>query len=50
MVDRMAQELKERKIKILYEAQRPHAGGKSYAVYFEDPDRIKIELALPLFG
>lgn len=47
MVDQITKELRERKINILYEDKHPHAGGKSYGVYFEDPDRIKIELVAP---
>lgn len=32
---------------LLYEDRYPHAGGKgSYTVFFEDPDRIKIEIVL----
>jgi catechol 2,3-dioxygenase-like lactoylglutathione lyase family enzyme len=30
---------------ILYQDRHPHAGGENYyAVFFEDPDRIKVEL------
>lgn len=47
MVDQMTQELRERKIKILYGDKHQQAGGKSYGVYFEDPDRIKVELVAP---
>lgn len=33
------------KYKELYAEQYPHAGGtESYALYFEDPDRIKVEV------
>jgi catechol 2,3-dioxygenase-like lactoylglutathione lyase family enzyme len=40
--------LKEKGIKILYEDRHPFAGGKEhYAVFFEDPDRIKVELVAP---
>ena len=44
-VDQIVQELKKRNIPLLYEDRHPHAGGNSsYAVFFEDPDRIKVEL------
>ncbi|ARI77854.1 VOC family protein [Halobacillus mangrovi] len=43
-VDKMTKMLKERGINILYENEHPFAGGEDYyAVYFEDPDRIKVE-------
>ena len=48
-VDRYTAELRHRNIKILYEDRHPHAGGeKDYAVYFEDPDRIKVEITAPV--
>jgi catechol 2,3-dioxygenase-like lactoylglutathione lyase family enzyme len=44
-VDRITNLLRERNVKILYEERHPHAGGNnSYAVFFEDPDRIKVEI------
>lgn len=47
-VDDMTKKLKERGMNILYEDRHPWAGGKQhYAVYFEDPDRIKVELVAP---
>ncbi|MFC7320048.1 VOC family protein [Halobacillus campisalis] len=47
-VDEMTTMLKERGINILYENQHPFAGGEDYyAVYFEDPDRIKVEFVAP---
>lgn len=47
-VDEMTSALQERGIHILYENLHPFAGGKPhYAVYFEDPDRIKVELIAP---
>lgn len=45
-VDRLTRELRARNVTILYEDRHPHAGG-TYAVYFEDPDRIKVELVAP---
>ncbi|MGP4062900.1 VOC family protein [Halobacillus sp. H74] len=47
-VDEMTRMLKERGMKILYENQHPYAGGEDYyAVYFEDPDRVKVEFVAP---
>lgn len=44
-VDQLTQKLKEKQIPVLYSKKHPFAGGEShYAVYFEDPDRIKVEL------
>ncbi|TMD22624.1 MAG: hypothetical protein E6J07_02730, partial [Chloroflexi bacterium] len=40
-VDAMATRLKERSIPLLYGG--PRTGRTTYAVFFEDPDRIKIE-------
>jgi catechol 2,3-dioxygenase-like lactoylglutathione lyase family enzyme len=48
MVDELTSKLKERNTKILYEDKHPFAGGPNYyAVFFEDPDRIKVELVAP---
>lgn len=47
-VDNITRKLKEKGIKILYEDRHPFAGGKEhYAVFIEDPDRIKVELVAP---
>jgi catechol 2,3-dioxygenase-like lactoylglutathione lyase family enzyme len=47
-VDKMTTELKSKGIKILYEDKHPYAGGEDYyALFFEDPDRIKVELVAP---
>lgn len=47
-VDDMASELKKREIPVLYEDKYPYAGGLShYALFFEDPDRIKVEIVAP---
>lgn len=44
-VDALTEELRARNVPILYADRHPYAGGKSnYAVFFEDPDRIKVEL------
>jgi len=48
MVDDFTNKLKEKGATILYEEKHPYAGGKNYyAVFFEDPDRIKVELVAP---
>ncbi len=47
-VDDMTKKLKEKGMTVLYTNQHPIAGGDGhYAVYFEDPDRIKVELVAP---
>lgn len=44
-VDELANELRDSGVGVLYEDRHPYAGGGShYAVYFEDPDRIKVEV------
>lgn len=44
-VDDITQALRERGVTILYEDRHPYAGGKDYyAVFFEDPDRMKVEI------
>lgn len=48
-VDSLTKKLQEKDIEILYKKRHPFAGGEQhYAVFFEDPDRIKIELVAPL--
>jgi catechol 2,3-dioxygenase-like lactoylglutathione lyase family enzyme len=42
-IDKITDKLKSRNITILYENRHPFAE-KYYAVYFEDPDRMKIEI------
>jgi len=45
MVDEITDELRTRGIKILYEDRHPFAAGEgAYAVFFEDPMRMKVEL------
>ncbi len=40
-------ELKEKGVNILYADKDPYAGGEDYyAVFFEDPDRIKVEVVV----
>ncbi|MCH7660097.1 MAG: VOC family protein [Euryarchaeota archaeon] len=47
-VDSMTEKLRQREVTILYSEDHPYAGGPDhYAVYFEDPDRIKVELVAP---
>ena len=47
-VDALADLLRTRKVPLLYGG--PRAGRTTYAVFFEDPDRIKIEVVAPLAG
>lgn len=45
-IDSIRDEMKSRGIPLLYDERYPHAGGKGhYALYLEDPDRIKLEIA-----
>lgn len=47
-IDDITSKLEERGIKILYKDRYPFAGGENYyAVFFEDPDKIKVELVAP---
>lgn len=47
-VDAITELLHARMEPILYEDRHPYAGGPGhYAVYLEDPDRIKIEIVAP---
>ena len=44
-VDEITSELRSKGITILYEDRHPYAGGDDYyAVFFEDPDRMKVEI------
>jgi catechol 2,3-dioxygenase-like lactoylglutathione lyase family enzyme len=46
-VDELTKDLEERNISILYKDRHPFAGGDDYyAVFFEDPDRIKVEVVV----
>lgn len=48
-VDDFTNKLKDKGVKLLYQNDYPYAGGENYyAVFFEDPDRIKVELVAPL--
>lgn len=47
-VDELTNKLQDKGIPILYTDKHPFAGGpEHYAVYFEDPDRMKVELVAP---
>ena len=44
-IDDLRQELADQPYKELYADRYPYAGGENYyALYFEDPDRIKVEV------
>lgn len=44
-VDQLRKDLITRSVNLLYEDRYPYAGGENhYALYFEDPDGIKIEV------
>ena len=44
----LSEELRARGTTILYEDKHPYAGGAGYcAVFFEDPDRMKVEVVAP---
>ena len=46
-IDALREKLLFKGVTLLYDEKYPYAGGnESYAVYFEDPDRIKLEIAL----
>ncbi len=47
-VESITEQLIQKGINILYQEKHPHAGGDDhFAVFFEDPDRIKVELVAP---
>ncbi|MDQ0270459.1 VOC family protein [Cytobacillus purgationiresistens] len=47
-VNHMTAKLEERGVSILYRNHHPFAGGEQhYAVFFEDPDRMKVEIVSP---
>ncbi|MGV3240447.1 VOC family protein [Streptococcus hyovaginalis] len=47
-IDDMTRKLEQKGVKIFYTDKHPYAGGeKPYAIYFEDPARIKVELLAP---
>lgn len=47
-VDELTEMLRGRGVTILYEDKHPFAGGEDYyAVFMEDPDRMKVEIVAP---
>lgn len=47
-IKELTAKLQERGVNLLYRDKHPYAGGENhFAVYFEDPDRIKVELVAP---
>jgi catechol 2,3-dioxygenase-like lactoylglutathione lyase family enzyme len=47
-VDDLTEQIRAQGMTILYEDRHPHAGGANhYALFFEDPDRIKVEIVAP---
>ncbi|MQR93862.1 VOC family protein [Fictibacillus phosphorivorans] len=47
-IERLRVQLKKKNISFLYEDKFPFAGGENhYALFFEDPDRLKIEIVAP---
>jgi catechol 2,3-dioxygenase-like lactoylglutathione lyase family enzyme len=45
-IDAITEELRARGVNILYEDRHPYAAGEDcYAVFFEDPMRMKVELS-----
>ncbi|MHC0035566.1 VOC family protein [Pseudoneobacillus sp. C159] len=48
-VDELTKKLIDKDVRVLYQDKHPFAGGPDYyAVFFEDPDRIKVELVAPI--
>ncbi len=48
-VDEMTTKLREKGVNVLYEDRHPYAAGEDYyAVFFEDPDRMKVEIVSDL--
>ncbi|MFA7330932.1 MAG: VOC family protein [Candidatus Delongbacteria bacterium] len=47
-VDRLTRAVRDRGWTVLYPERHPHAGGPdSYALFFEGPERLKLELVAP---
>ncbi|AWX55686.1 MULTISPECIES: VOC family protein [Brevibacillus] len=47
-VEKLREEAARRGISLLYQDRHPHAGGEGhYALFFEDPDRMKVEIVAP---
>lgn len=48
-VNQLTERLMSKNVPILYKDKHPYAGGEHhYAVFFEDPDRIKVEIVAPI--
>lgn len=46
-VDEMYHKVRQKNMKILYEERHPFAAGNNtYALFFEDPDRMKVEVVV----
>lgn len=44
-IDQLREELRDKGIRLLYDDRYPYAGGpEHYALYFEDPDGVKVEV------
>ncbi|MEZ4649371.1 MAG: VOC family protein [Candidatus Eisenbacteria bacterium] len=51
VVDELTEWVKENGYAVLYEDRHPYAGGPGYyALFCEDPDRIKVEIVAPSEG
>jgi len=48
-IDEITEALKRRGIEILYPEKHPGAGA-NYSIFFEDPDRIKVEVTASAHG
>lgn len=47
-VDELTVKIRSKGMNLLYQDKHPFAGGENYyALFFEDPDRIKVELVAP---
>jgi catechol 2,3-dioxygenase-like lactoylglutathione lyase family enzyme len=47
-IDELTEGLRSRGVRILYPDRHPYAGGPDhYAVFFEDPDGLKVEVVAP---
>ncbi|MCM3610122.1 VOC family protein [Planococcus sp. MERTA32b] len=50
-VDAITEKMRQSGVSILYQDRHPYAGGsETYAVFMEDPDRLKIEVAVSESG
>ncbi len=50
-VDELTDLLRDRGVRVLYEDRHPYAGGPDhYAVFFEDPDGLKVEVVGDVAG